>query len=161
LLAKVHSCAIVGLEGAIVEEEVDSSRGLPSFTIVGLPDTAVQESRERVQAAIKNAGLIFPRQRLTVNLAPAAIVRSTSFRSGSLWQADLRPAKYCPWAEFAVRSPSLPEILGQSLLRAAGSLMALTARRPIGPARTQPKAERYGFCKGILPQTPARRTDDR
>jgi magnesium chelatase family protein len=61
----------VGLEGAIVEVEVDTSRGLPSFTIVGLPDTAVQESRERVQAAIKNAGLQFPRQRVTVNLAPA------------------------------------------------------------------------------------------
>jgi len=73
VLAKVHSCAIVGLEGAIVEVEVDTSRGLPSFTIVGLPDTAVQESRERVQAAVKNAGLIFPRQRLTVNLAPAAL----------------------------------------------------------------------------------------
>lgn len=73
MLAKVHSCAIVGLEGAIVEVEVDTSRGLPSFTIVGLPDTAVQESRERVQAAVKNAGLIFPRQRLTVNLAPAAL----------------------------------------------------------------------------------------
>ncbi|MEW6568974.1 MAG: YifB family Mg chelatase-like AAA ATPase [Chloroflexota bacterium] len=73
MLAKVHSCAIVGLEGAIVEVEVDTSRGLPSFTIVGLPDAAVQESRERVQAAVKNAGLIFPRQRLTVNLAPASL----------------------------------------------------------------------------------------
>jgi magnesium chelatase family protein len=73
VLAKVHSCAIVGLEGAIVEVEVDTARGLPSFTIVGLPDAAVQESRERVQAAIKNAGLAFPRQRLTVNLAPAAL----------------------------------------------------------------------------------------
>jgi magnesium chelatase family protein len=73
MLAKVHSCAIVGLEGAIVEVEVDTSRGLPSFTIVGLPDTAVQESRERVQAAVKNAGFMFPRQRLTVNLAPAAL----------------------------------------------------------------------------------------
>jgi len=73
MLAKVHSCAIVGLEGAIVEVEVDTSRGLPSFTIVGLPDTAVQESRERVQAAVKNAGFMFPRQRVTVNLAPAAL----------------------------------------------------------------------------------------
>ncbi|HLB64127.1 MAG TPA: YifB family Mg chelatase-like AAA ATPase [Anaerolineales bacterium] len=73
MLAKVHSCAVVGLEGAIVEVEVDTSRGLPSFTIVGLPDTAVQESRERVQAAIKNAGLSFPGGRLTVNLAPAAL----------------------------------------------------------------------------------------
>jgi len=73
VLAKIHAAAIVGLEGAIVEVEVDTSRGLPSFTIVGLPDTAVQESRERVQAAVKNAGLIFPRQRVTVNLAPAAL----------------------------------------------------------------------------------------
>jgi magnesium chelatase family protein len=75
VLAKVHSCAIVGLEGAIVEVEVDTSRGLPSFTIVGLPDAAVQESRERVQAAVKNAGLTFPRGRVTVNLAPAALRR--------------------------------------------------------------------------------------
>jgi magnesium chelatase family protein len=73
MLAKVHAAAIVGLEGAIVEVEVDTSRGLPSFTIVGLPDTAVQESRERVQAAVKNAGMVFPRQRVTVNLAPAAL----------------------------------------------------------------------------------------
>jgi magnesium chelatase family protein len=73
VLAKVHAAAIVGLEGAIVEVEVDTSRGLPSFTIVGLPDTAVQESRERVQAAVKNAGLVFPRQRVTVNLAPASL----------------------------------------------------------------------------------------
>ncbi len=56
-----------------MEVEVDTARGLPSFKIVGLPDTAVQESRERVQAAVKNAGLIFPRQRVTVNLAPAAL----------------------------------------------------------------------------------------
>ena len=71
MLAKVTSCAVVGLDGAIVEVEVDTSRGLPSLTIVGLPDTAVQESRERVRAAIKNSGLIYPNKRLTVNLAPA------------------------------------------------------------------------------------------
>ncbi len=73
MLARVHSCAVIGLEGAIVEVEVDTARGLPSFTIVGLPDTAVQESRERVQAAVKNAGLNFPRHKVTVNLAPAAL----------------------------------------------------------------------------------------
>jgi magnesium chelatase family protein len=71
MLAKVHAAAVVGLEGEIVEVEVDTTRGMPSFTIVGLLDTAVQESRERVQAAIKNAGLTFPRHRVTVNLAPA------------------------------------------------------------------------------------------
>jgi magnesium chelatase family protein len=73
VLAKVHSCAIVGLEGEIIEVEVDTARGLPSFTIVGLPDAAVKESRERVQAAVQNAGFVFPRKRVTVNLAPAAL----------------------------------------------------------------------------------------
>ena len=71
MLAKVTSCALVGLEGATVQVEVDISPGLPSFTIVGLPDKAVQESRERVRAAIKNSGFPFPMKRLTVNLAPA------------------------------------------------------------------------------------------
>lgn len=73
MLAKVTSCAIVGLDGVPIEVEVDISRGLPSMTIVGLPDAAVQESRERVRAAIKNSGLPFPAERLTVNLAPADI----------------------------------------------------------------------------------------
>ncbi len=53
MLAKINSCALIGLEGAIVEVEVDISPGLPSFTIVGLPDAAVQEARERVKAAMK------------------------------------------------------------------------------------------------------------
>ncbi len=70
-LAKVNSAAVVGLEGQIVEVEVDISPGLPTFTIVGLPDTAVQESRERVRAATRNSGCTFPNRRITVNLAPA------------------------------------------------------------------------------------------
>ena len=71
MLAKVRTCAVVGLEGYIVEVEVDISPGLPAFTIVGLPDTAVQEARERVRAAIRNSGCEFPMRRITVNLAPA------------------------------------------------------------------------------------------
>src|SRR5690348_12253549 len=71
MLAKALSCAVVGLESALVEVEVDLSPGLPSFQIVGLPDTAVQEARERVKAAIKNSGGRFPGNRITVNLAPA------------------------------------------------------------------------------------------
>jgi magnesium chelatase family protein len=71
VLAKALSCAVVGLESALVEVEVDLSPGLPSFQIVGLPDTAVQEARERVRAAIKNSGGRFPGNRITVNLAPA------------------------------------------------------------------------------------------
>ncbi|GIV97484.1 MAG: Fis family transcriptional regulator [Herpetosiphonaceae bacterium] len=71
MLAKVWSCAVVGLEGALVEVEVDITRGLPGMTIVGLPDTAVQEARERVRSAIRNSGGTFPLERITVNLAPA------------------------------------------------------------------------------------------
>ena len=73
MLARVLSCAVIGLDGVIVEVEVDTGPGLPSIVIVGLPDAAVQESRERVQAAIKNAGLEYPRKRVTVNLAPASV----------------------------------------------------------------------------------------
>jgi len=69
--AKVFSCALIGLEGATVEVEADISPGLPSFTVVGLPDAAVQEARERVRAAIRNSGFFFPSRRITVNLAPA------------------------------------------------------------------------------------------
>ncbi len=76
MLAKVLSCAVVGLEGAIVEVEVDISPGLPSFTIVGLPDTAVQEARERVRAAIRNSGSTFPMKRIVVNLAPADLKKA-------------------------------------------------------------------------------------
>ena len=71
MLAKVNSCAVVGLGGEIVEVEVDVSQGLPAFSIVGLPDTAVQEAKERVRSAVKNSGYSFPNQRITVNLAPA------------------------------------------------------------------------------------------
>jgi len=73
MLARVYSCAVIGLEGVVVEVEVDTGPGLPGIIIVGLPDAAVQESRERVQSAVKNAGLIYPRKRVTVNLAPAAV----------------------------------------------------------------------------------------
>ncbi len=71
MLAKVMSCAVVGLDGALVEVEVDISPGLAKFNIVGLPDVAVQEARERVRAAIRNTGCNFPLKRITVNLAPA------------------------------------------------------------------------------------------
>ena len=76
MLAKVISCAIVGLDGVIVEVEVDISPGLPSFTIVGLPDTAVQEARERVRAAIRNSNFTFPTKRIVVNLAPANLKKA-------------------------------------------------------------------------------------
>ncbi len=73
MLARVLSCAVIGLDGELVEVEVDISRAQnPTTTVVGLPDTAVQESRERVRAAIRNSGLTYPfNSRITISLAPA------------------------------------------------------------------------------------------
>ncbi len=74
MLAKISSGATIGLTARLIEVEVDiAEQGLPSFTIVGLPDKAVEESKERVRSAIKNSGADFPINRITVNLAPADI----------------------------------------------------------------------------------------
>ena len=71
MLSKVLSGAVSGINGYIVNVEVDISRGLPCFEIVGLPGSAVKESRERVRTAVKNSGCEFPPNRITANLAPA------------------------------------------------------------------------------------------
>lgn len=71
MLAKIESAALIGLDAAPVTCEVDISSGLPSFLIVGLPDKAVEEAKERVRSAIKNTGFTFPQKRITINLAPA------------------------------------------------------------------------------------------
>lgn len=71
MLARVWSASIVGIDAVKVGVEVDVSGGLPNIVIVGLPDTAVQESRERVKAALKNSGFAFPVRKIVINLAPA------------------------------------------------------------------------------------------
>lgn len=71
MLAKVFSSSIQGIDGFPVDVEVDISNGLPMFSIVGLPDNAIRESRDRVKAALINSGYSFPNKRITVNLAPA------------------------------------------------------------------------------------------
>lgn len=72
MIAKVSSCATVGLNPVLIDVEVSiDSSGFPSFTVVGLPDKAVEESKERVRAALKNSGADFPQRRITINLAPA------------------------------------------------------------------------------------------
>jgi len=73
LIVKTISCTVIGIESYRVDVEVDTSPGLPQFSTVGLPDIAVKESRDRIKAAIKNSGYAFPRQHVTVNLAPADI----------------------------------------------------------------------------------------
>ena len=78
MIAKVQSYALMGLDGVAVAVEADVTKGLPSYEIVGLPDAAVKESRERVRSAIKNTGLNFPAHKVTVNLAPAYVKKEGS-----------------------------------------------------------------------------------
>lgn len=78
MIAKVLSYALMGLEGVCVTVEADVSKGMPSYDMVGLPDAAVKESKERVRSAIKNSALEFPTHKITVNLAPAYVKKEGS-----------------------------------------------------------------------------------
>ncbi len=78
MFSKVLSATTLGIDAYLVEVETHYEKNIPSFTVVGLPDNAVKESRERVNAAIRNSGYPFPRKRITVNLAPADIKKEGS-----------------------------------------------------------------------------------
>ncbi|HXX57885.1 MAG TPA: magnesium chelatase domain-containing protein [Thermodesulfovibrionales bacterium] len=81
MLSKILSASVVGIDAHGVEVEVDiTSRGLPHFSMVGLPDAAVKESRDRVRAALKNIGFNFPFKQITVNLAPADLKEESPAR---------------------------------------------------------------------------------
>ena len=143
MLAKVISCAIVGLEGVIVEVEVDISPGLPAFTIVGLPDAAVQEARERVRAAIRNSNFTFPMKRIVVNLAPADLKK-------------VGPAYDLPIAVgILLASEQVSADVSQTILLGElsldGSLRHTTGILPM-VAITQEK----GFTKIMVPDTDAK-----
>ena len=78
MYSKIKTCTLQGLEGNIIEVESDLSNGLPQFNIVGLADTSIKESKERVRTAIKNSGYVFPLNRITINLAPANLKKDGS-----------------------------------------------------------------------------------
>lgn len=78
MLSRVLSCAVNGVDAFLVEVEVDIAQGMPNFFTVGLPDAAVKESKDRIKAAIKNTGFLFPDRRITINLAPADVKKEGS-----------------------------------------------------------------------------------
>jgi len=137
MLSKVISSATYGIDGYLVEVEVDLSGGLPGFTTVGLPDNAVKESKDRVFAAIKNAGFRFPSRKITVNLAPADIKKEGS-------SFDLPIAVGILAASQTIRSANLTRfaILGE--LSLDGSL------RPIKGAISIALAARECNLDGII-----------
>lgn len=143
MLARIFSCAVIGLDGVVVEVEVDFGQGLPHMAIVGLPDAAVQESRERVYSAIKNAGLSYPRKALTVNLAPASVRKEgpsydLPIALGVLVLSDILP----------------PETLADSLVIGELSLDG-NVRHVRGVLPMAVVARQQGFKRIFVPQTDA------
>ena len=96
-LGRAFSVAVRGLDGEIVEIEADITAGLPGFHLVGLPDAAVQESRDRVRAAITNCGNTWPMSRLTVALSPATLPKTGSLYDIALATAVLSASRKKPW----------------------------------------------------------------
>ncbi|MBN2045596.1 MAG: YifB family Mg chelatase-like AAA ATPase [Anaerolineales bacterium] len=143
MLANVKSCAVIGLDGVVVDVEVDTRQGLPGVVIVGLPDAAVQESRERVQSAIKNAGLPYPRKRIIVNLAPASIRKA-----GPIY--DLPIALGVLIAANALHSEMLDGALIAGELSLDGSLRHISGVLPIADL-----ARKEGFSRLYIPEVNA------
>ena len=82
MLAKVFSFGLLGIEAYPIEIEIDISRGLPAVTLVGLADTAIRESKERVKSAIKNSGFDWPSERITISLAPSDLKKDDTEKQG-------------------------------------------------------------------------------
>jgi magnesium chelatase family protein len=143
MLARARSVALIGVDAVPVEVEVDVSPGLPAFTVVGLPDQAVNEARERVRAAIRNAGLPFPAARITVNLAPADLRKEGPLYDlpialGLLAAQELLPASTLEGTLVAgelALDGTLRPIAGAVNLALLASGLELPALLPAGNAR--------------------------
>lgn len=143
MLSRVYSCAVIGLDGVIVEVEVDTGQGLPNMIIVGLPDTSVQESRERVQSAIKNAGLAFPRKRITVNLAPASVRKE-----GPSYDLPIALGVLAAAGEIPLEALEKTLVVGE--LSLDGSVRHVRGVLPMAALASQ-----EGFDRIVLPQSDA------
>jgi magnesium chelatase family protein len=144
MLAKVSSCAMVGLDGHVIDVEVDSSGGLTSFTLVGLPDAAIKESIERVRSALRHSNMKMPYNRITINLAPADIRKAG-------------PAYDLPIALglLAASEQIDPAILAETLVIGELALDGATRHvRSVLPATAFARA--HGFKRIVVPACDAR-----
>src|SRR3990172_1268624 len=137
MLSRVLSSMITGVDASIVEVEVDLVFGLPIFTIVGLPDAAVRESRERVKSALRNAGFKIPKKKITVNLAPANLRKE-----GALYDLPVAIAILC--AEGFVNNESIE---GYMFI---GELSLYGRTKPIRGALSIAIAARNAGLKGLF-----------
>ncbi|TAK90543.1 MAG: ATP-dependent protease [Burkholderiaceae bacterium] len=141
MLAVLHSRALTGMQAPLVSVEAHLANGLPSFTIVGLPETEVKEARDRVRAAIQNSGFDFPAKRITVNLAPADLQKESG-------RFDLPIALGILAASGQISAEQFPayEFIGE--LSLTGALLPTRGVLPIALALTRSNAPR----RLILPQ---------
>src|SRR5436190_1928397 len=138
MLAKIESACLIGMDAARVQVEVNLSKGMPSFSIVGLPDASVREAKDRVVAAIRNTGFEFPSRRVTVNLAPADLRKEgacfdLAIAVGILMASEaITPKRFprCLWLGELALDGSIRTVRGalplaRSLSRQANSALAL------------------------------------
>jgi magnesium chelatase family protein len=140
---RVYSVAVSGLSGQRLDVEADIGSGLPSFSIVGLPDLAIQESRERVRSAIKNSGFTFPIAKIVVNLAPASVRKRGAF--------DLPIALAIIQKEIDLPSEALERTLFLGELALDGSVRATASVLP-----SVAFAREAGFGRVFVPAENAR-----
>ncbi len=140
MIAKIKSCGLLGIDGYMVEVETDISNGMPAFDVVGLPDAAVKESKERVRSAMKNSNLQFPQKRITVNLAPANIRKEGPFYDLPICIGLLCSSEQLPMAE-------IDDYLFLGELSLNGTLRPVTGALPMVLA-----AVKAGIKKVILPK---------
>ena len=139
MLSRLRSAAVFGVEAYPVQIEVDVSFGLPSFTMVGLPDTTVRESRDRVRLAIRNSGFEFPPHRITVNLAPADVRKA-----GSSFDLPIALGVLATTGQLASAALENTLVLGE--LSLDGGINAIRGVLPIAVA-----ARRLGVTRLLLP----------
>ena len=139
MLSRLRSAAVFGVEAYAVQIEVDVSFGLPSFTMVGLPDTTVRESRDRVRLAIRNSGFEFPPHRITVNLAPADVRKA-----GSSFDLPIALGILATTGQLAPTVLNDTLVLGE--LSLDGGINAIRGVLPIAVA-----ARRLGVSRLLLP----------
>ena len=140
MLAMIKSCVAYGMDGLPVTVEVDVGAGLAAFEIVGLPDAAVRESRERVRSALKNSGFEFPIRRITVNLAPADVKKEGPYLDLPIAVGILVATGQIPMSERLARAAFVGELSLEGSLRPVSGEVTGQLQRfrlPMPPGRCE------------------------
>ncbi|MCL1816001.1 MAG: YifB family Mg chelatase-like AAA ATPase [Clostridiales bacterium] len=125
MLAIINSCAVFGMQGYALAVEVNVGGGLPAFDIVGLPDAAVRESRERVRAALANSGYDFPFRRVTVNLAPADVKKEGSLLDLPIAIGILAATSQIKAKELLAKSAIIGELSLEGAVRSVSGVLPM------------------------------------